>query len=153
LRERTEDILELTQHYLEMFASQYHKPVPTLAPEVVAAFTTYEWPGNVRELRNTLERLVIFSGAEPITVDQLPASMRVMTMEQIEQDRKPYPLQQKSTPTLHNESIALQDVERLAIVSALRKTAGNKAAAAKELGISRGTLYAKLRQFQIVDES
>jgi sigma-54 dependent transcriptional regulator, acetoin dehydrogenase operon transcriptional activator AcoR len=148
LRERTEDILELTPYFLQLFAKQYHKPVPTLAPEVIAAFTTYDWPGNVRELRNTLERLVIFYVEGPITVDQLPSSMRVMTLDHLEQDHK-----HPSIPESADKPIALQDVERLAIVSALRKTAGNKAAAAKELGISRATLYAKLRQFQIDETS
>ncbi|UOF90674.1 sigma 54-interacting transcriptional regulator [Fodinisporobacter ferrooxydans] len=150
LRERPEDILELSQSFLQRFAQQYHKPIPLLTPEVIAALTTYHWPGNVRQLRNTIERLVIFATDETIALDQLPPSIPFKTLDHLEQEFEDK--YKQPTPNSQDTGVALQDMERSAILQALQKTAGNKAAAAKELGISRGTLYAKLRQLNIQDD-
>ncbi|SEN28603.1 sigma-54 interaction domain-containing protein [Lihuaxuella thermophila] len=140
LRERVEDIPELVHLFAREIALQYGKPVPDFDPEVMVTLMNYSWPGNIRQLRNMIERLVILTEDGRICREHLPPSIQV--------------------PRLHSEtSIAGQsrlsgqekgnESEVQAIQRALKTTYGNKAAAAKLLGISRGTLYNKMRKYGI----
>ncbi|RKN84415.1 sigma-54 interaction domain-containing protein [Paenibacillus ginsengarvi] len=133
LRERTEDIPALSRMLLARYAERYRKPVPALSPEVFIAFSRYKWPGNMHELSNVIERCVILSDGEIVTPDHLPASLH--------NDRQTLP----DVPA-DDDSYTDADIDIHAIREALAKTAGNKSAAAKQLGISRGTLYNKLKE-------
>src|SRR6476659_1234276 len=72
LHERGEDVLLLTEHYIDAFSKRLRKRVEGIAPEVAAAFRRYEWPGNVRELRNVIERALILEDEEMITMKYIP---------------------------------------------------------------------------------
>ncbi|MDV2888486.1 AAA family ATPase, partial [Alkalihalophilus pseudofirmus] len=61
LRERREDIIELTHYFLNDFAQRYHRPIHEFLPEVLQEMIRYDWPGNIREVRNIAERLVVFA--------------------------------------------------------------------------------------------
>lgn len=140
LRERVEDIPAMVHMYLKQFSLQYQKPAPPLAPEVILALSQYSWPGNIQELKNVIERSMILNEDEIITLDQLPSAL---------QEQQPSLLHDTETsPTLFKESISERD-EITLIEEALVKTAGNKSAAAKLLGISRGTLYNKMKEFEM----
>ncbi|MFC5448686.1 sigma-54 interaction domain-containing protein [Paenibacillus aestuarii] len=139
LRERIEDIPAMLQMYLKQLSLQYQKPLPTLSPEVILAFTNYDWPGNLQELRNVVERCVILSDDDMITLDHLPPAL------QEQQPRLVYPDNASGEP----KPKITQDDEIGLIQEALAKTAGNKSAAAKLLGISRGTLYNKMKENQM----
>jgi sigma-54 dependent transcriptional regulator, acetoin dehydrogenase operon transcriptional activator AcoR len=144
LRERTEDIPAMLQMYLKQYASQYQKPVPMLSPEVILAFNNYSWPGNIQELRNVIERCVILSDEDMITLDHLPSTL---------QEQQPSLGYLDIDPVLSNDKILkpkISENEEIDLIEeALVKTAGNKSAAAKLLGISRGTLYNKIKDYQL----
>ncbi|WP_353948430.1 sigma 54-interacting transcriptional regulator [Sporolactobacillus sp. Y61] len=138
LRERIEDIPELVQIYMKRFALKYKKRVPVLDPEVMVRFIQYPWPGNIRELSNTLERLIILSEKNRITKHLLP--------EAFYKDEK---VNQKNEPALvQARSQKITEVsDKVKIRDALQRTYGNKAAAARLLGISRATLYNYLKKY------
>jgi DNA-binding NtrC family response regulator len=132
LSERTEDIPLLTNHFVERFAKKLRKPVERIAEEAMALLMDYSWPGNVRELENCIERAVVLTKGTSITAAELPPSVRA--------------LQQKEGLRLP-VGITLEDLEREAILRTLAHCNGNRAAAAKMLGLAERTLYRKLRLY------
>ena len=127
LRERGRDILLLAAHFLGEFARTNGQPVAQLTAAAEEALLTYRWPGNVRELRNVLERASILRDGPLIDVEQLSLAVK--------------------EDALQLSSTDLARLERQAITQALRDVAGNKARAAKQLGISRTQLYSRLRKY------
>ncbi|SHN88291.1 sigma-54 interaction domain-containing protein [Desulfitobacterium chlororespirans] len=122
LRDRKEDIPLLAGHFLEKFNESLGKNVEEITPEVINLFLNYNWPGNTRELRNIIERGVNLSKTTKLTLKDIPKEINV-TQEQ---------------------TISLNDFEKQIIHDLLTKYKGNKSRVAKELGISRATLYKKL---------
>jgi PAS domain S-box-containing protein len=141
LKERKEDLPELCNLFLHDFANKMGKPVPKLSSEVMAILTTYHWPGNLHELRNVMERLVILSDGEEISAEHLPNSIKTHILSDFGDHATALP------ERLPDRS---EKMERKMIEDALRKTAGNKANAARLLGISRGALYYKLKQYNLI---
>ncbi|PYI51772.1 sigma 54-interacting transcriptional regulator [Paenibacillus flagellatus] len=134
LRERKADLPQLCHLLLSEAAKQMEKPVPTLHPEAMAALAMYDWPGNLPQLKNAMEHVMIVARGAEATAADLPASIRMTTLSGLTQPAIPL--------TLESE-----EMERTRIEEALRRTNGNKAGAARLLGISRGALYYKLRQY------
>jgi two-component system response regulator AtoC len=139
LRERTEDIPLLVQSFLHEFAEERGREIDGFVDEVMDLFEAYSWPGNVRELRNVVERAVLFSRGSQITLDDLPASLRGDRQEggrrRVAQVR-----------SLHE---AVDQAETEAIRAALAATEGRRAEAADLLGISRKTLWEKIKLHEI----
>jgi DNA-binding NtrC family response regulator len=115
--------------------------VEGFTPSAMEALVHYKWPGNVRELRNVVERAALLVSGPLIDVDQLPAE--VLSGSVPEPGRSSHGVD--STPG----SNTLADVERSAILQAIQQFDGNKTKAAAVLGISRGTLRAKLKQYDL----
>lgn len=138
LRTRKEDIVALAQSYSQEFSSKYKKPVPEISSETMNQLVNYDWPGNIRELRNTIERLVLLTDKSVITDEHLPDNIKSKLIAK--QTKSP---KGESNP---QEQVLINN-EVLEIEEALRKTYGNKSAAANLLGISRGTLYNKIKEF------
>lgn len=139
LRQRKEDIPELTYHFAQDTAIHYGKPVPKIEPELMAAFINYDWPGNIRELRNVIERLVILSEGNQLRAADLPEDIRV-------------PQSQGSAPPAidpNNLPRAKEETERSLIEKALAEAGGNRTEAARILGISRGALYYKMKSHSL----
>lgn len=132
LRARREDIVPLAEHYLAQFARSAGHRVPTLTSATRAALHDHGWPGNVRELRNRLERALGLSAGAP----QLPA--QVIFPEQALLDRP--------GERVGRLAEARERAERLHIEEAIRQTRGEIAKAAILLGISRTTLWEKMRR-------
>jgi DNA-binding NtrC family response regulator len=78
LRERREDIPELTTHFLEKFVAANNSQITAVAPEVMQALVAYSWPGNVRELENLVERMVVRVHHHTIEIDDLPSEVRAL---------------------------------------------------------------------------
>jgi transcriptional regulator with PAS, ATPase and Fis domain len=139
LRERRSDIPLLIRHFLDKHNRKRTGRPAEIAEEAMVHLWEYDWPGNVRELENLLERLVILSEDGRIEVDHLPPSIRSFISE------KKIP-----RPTLGEEGLdlnsAVEEFENRLIEEALRRTKGNKQAAARLLGLKRTTLVAKLRR-------
>jgi PAS domain S-box-containing protein len=147
LRERKEDILELVQIFIQEYSVTHGQPVPRISPEVMQTLFDYSWPGNIRQLRNVIERLFILQEGGVILLDHLPATIRLDTAT---------PMYEQRTPAIIPRPIAnglgeAKMPERERILAALDRTYGNKKAAAEMLGISRGTLYNKMRKYGILD--
>ncbi len=136
LRERKDDIPVLVEHFLMKHAHRHDRPLPRLEREVFERFERYDWPGNVRELENLLERLLVLSRGQSITVEDLPDHLR--------RDVPRYGSVRMEIPP---GGIVLEQVERSLIEEALRRCAGNQSAAARFLGISRQTLLYRMHKF------
>lgn len=145
LRQHVEDIPELIQLFSREIAQQYNKPVPRLAPEVIVTLMNYSWPGNIRQLRNLMERLIILTEGEWVLREHLPSNIRAPRLDSQHQ-ASVNTLVHPSALGPNNRTADSDEHEK--IVSALQTTYGNKTAAARLLGISRGTLYNKMRQYK-----
>jgi two-component system response regulator HydG len=133
LRERREDIPFLAEAFLREFAEKSQKAVAGFEPDVLALFDAHAWPGNVRELRHAIERAVLFSKGARITVEDLPLAVRT-----------PSAARGRLAANL-TLSQAVARAEAEAIHDALEETHGRRAEAAERLGITRKTLWEKLR--------
>lgn len=132
LRQRREDIPLLAGHFLQRFAERNRKAVKGFTPQAMDLLIHYDWPGNIRELENAVERAVVLLTGEYISERELPLAIA----------STPIPLGQSQ------DIQPLVEVEKEVILAALEKTGGNKTEAARQLGITRKTLLAKLsRQF------
>ncbi len=129
LRERHEDILPLASHFITEFA----KGRARFSDAVAACLERYGWPGNVRELRNAMERAVLLSRSELILPEHLPGRVREAAGK---------------TPTEPVDARQLEEIERQAILDALRSHGFNRTETAKALGISRRALIYKLARFR-----
>lgn len=129
LKDRREDILPLAEHFLKKYTEENNKSIKKFSPEVVKFMLDYLWPGNVRELENMIERGVILSKRNSITLDELPQDII-----------QPTPVEGKT----------IESVERNHIINVLEETKGNVSKAAKILGIRRMTLYNKLKKYNYV---
>ena len=142
LRERGSDILLLARHFLQYHAARYGKPAPTLAGAAEEVLLGYSWPGNVRELRNVIEQAVLLNTGGAITVQQLALSHL----------GSPLPTQHgrlvsEPTATRSPTDLTLPEMERQALVNALKINEGNVTRAARELGISRDTLRYRIEKY------
>ena len=136
LRARGTDVLLLAQHFVEVYAARSGKSVVGISQPVVERLLTYAWPGNVRELRNVMERAVALTRFDKITPDDLPEKVRDYRSSQVFIGGDDL-----------SELVSLDQVERRYILHVLESVSGNKALAARVLGLDRGTLYRKLRQY------
>lgn len=135
LRDRHEDILVLSQHFAARLTRKYNRQI-SLARKAIELLLTYSFPGNVRELESLIESAAAISAENP----------QVIT----EKDLKPLLNSQVSEalPSALRSSVSLDQMERQTIEQALRQAGGNRTKAASLLGISRDTLYRKMRQYQ-----
>ncbi|MGA7146303.1 MAG: sigma-54 dependent transcriptional regulator [Desulfobacterales bacterium] len=138
LRERGADILLLARHFVEQFAIRADKKIAGISNAAAEKLLNYSWPGNVRELRNIIERAVVLTGYEKISVDDLP--------EKIRDYKSSWFLLESDTPS---ELVPVQEVERRYILHVLKTVGGNKTLAAKVLGLDRKTLYRKLEHYKV----
>jgi transcriptional regulator with PAS, ATPase and Fis domain len=139
LRERRSDIPLLVKHFLDRHNQKRSDLQVTITEEAMVHLWEYDWPGNVRELENLLERLVILSEDGVVRIENLPPSIRSFISEK----KIPRPVMTEEGLDLTN---AVEEFENRLIEEALRRTKGNKQAAARLLGLKRTTLVAKLRR-------
>jgi DNA-binding NtrC family response regulator len=141
LRDRADDILPLAQHFLAAFSAKYGRCAPTsFSPEAKRLIVSYRWPGNVRELRNVIERIVVLESGDTILPEHLPKEMLFARRHDTVHDPAP-------GITLPDEGISLDEIERTLIFQALARCAGNKAQAAKLLGITYDSLRYQIKKF------
>lgn len=144
LRERKEDIIELTNHFLKELSIRYDRPIQKFTLEVMHSLLQYDWPGNIRELRNVIERLVVFATDGVIKKEYLP-----FISDNSSDARAPLPPKledQEQDETILPLQIEMEKHERKVLKRALKVVGGNKAECAKQLGITRATLYNRLKR-------
>lgn len=145
LRKRADDILMLINHFIKIFSNSLDKIINGLSDNVIAALTNYNWPGNVRELEHVIERAVVLCQGATITMKDLPSDLFITEDVQTSTHDTP-PLYQASPGT---EDSSTEDKRADQILKVLSKCGGNKAKAARLLGIDRSTLYRKIKDYDI----
>ncbi len=130
LRERREDIPLLAEHFLEIYGRKYRKQGLELRAAAVRKLERYAWPGNVRELQHAMERAVILSASEGLEPADFPLSTPP-----------------RGASELQLESLNLEAVEKAVVQRALAKHDGNVSRAARELGLTRTSLYRRLNRY------
>ena len=133
LRERTDEVVPLAQMFISKYAEKYRRLVSGLTQEAEEALKNQYWSGNIRELQNCIEKAVIMSDGETLGIDDLQLS----------------PIRPKGGADAFSGTDSLEETEEKAIRAAMAKFGGNLSMVAKSLEISRPTLYAKLKKYNI----
>jgi DNA-binding NtrC family response regulator len=133
LRERPDDLAPLVAHFLARHGRRHGRGEATVSLEAMELFRRHPWPGNVRELENAVERALVLGRGPVIRIEDLPEDLRQSL---------------RDAPSPHRVRL-LADIEREQILKALQSVHGNKAAAARLLGLDRKTLYRKLDLYGI----
>lgn len=126
LRNRKEDIALLTEYYVKIFAKKYNKPSLKIHKSALQKLEKHSWPGNIRELKHTIERIVILSD-----------NMQITSNDIFFKDKK---------SNYFKDNVTLDEMEKNMILNAIDKHSGNMSAAAKQLGVTRQTLYNKTKK-------
>ena len=135
LRERLGDIPYLTAAFIRELSARLGRPIAGLTPEAEQLLTGFRWPGNIRELRNTIERACMLSTRPVLSERDIQSAMSRPASPVPHADRTP--------------STTLESAQKERIEKVLRETGGNKAAAAKRLGVSRRSMYRYLERFDL----
>jgi DNA-binding NtrC family response regulator len=140
LRERPEDVLPLSYHFLNEFNNKYNKQILSISSQAESVFTQYEWPGNIRQLRNIIEKIVIFSHSREIGYSEIMSALEVETpLNQTDRDGIP-----GDTLSLKN---AIHEFEKKYLQTVLGKFNWKINQTAQALGIDRSNLFKKMRKY------
>jgi two-component system response regulator HydG len=145
LRERYEDIPLLAEHFLNQASEKTGKSVSVISVEAMELLMNYQWPGNVRELESAIERGVLLETSSVLQASNLPSGV-------IASNGKVKPKVAKYEKPDEIEIIPLEEIEKMALLNALRITGKNIQQAAKALGINRATVYRKLEKYKLLDD-
>ena len=151
LRDRSEDIAPLAEHFLRHVIADAKLPQLRLADDAIAALTAYDFPGNVRELRNLVERASILASGREIDKSLFPVSLQESGLTGKPNVR--HPLSAKEwidTQDGVNLNDTMQEVEKSILCKALDEAGGVQAVAARNLGISRSDIQYKLKKYGII---
>ncbi len=167
LRQRPEDIIALALHFQRQQAIRLGRPIAEIDPDAMEALLAYPWPGNVRELENAMERAVVLTEGDRLTLDDLPPALRTSTVtlstrsdwliptrSAIKADASTHSLESPLYRQMGHDLSSLSDhvevhPEREQLLRALRDAGGNKSEAARLLGMPRSTLFSKLKRYGI----
>jgi len=139
LRERKEDIMPLSMHFLDLFNRKYNKHAKEIPQDVMNILREYYWPGNIRELRNIIERSVLLSVGQSLEIDTLPVELR----------RHVPGLSKESVPDNAGSGFSLEEMERSLLLQALSDSKGNQSQAAKMLNIGRDAMRRKMKKYNL----
>ena len=131
LRERVEDIPLLAKHFMGMYSKKYRKEIQDITQDAMIRLQKYQWPGNIRELQHALERAIIMSESKVLQ----PDDFFFLTQKQ------------ENAGDIVTDSFNLDEVERGVIHRAINLHGGNISKAAKELGLTRASLYRRLEKY------
>jgi len=144
LRERKEDILPLTDYFIEKFNRKLDRSVKNIDARVKEVLVRYDWPGNIRELENFIERIVLMAGGDTITLEDIPpewkSAAEVLSISQPAGQKKPF----KDFVKGH-----MEEVEKQSIIQCLDECGGNVTKAAQRLGLSRKGLQLKMIKYNL----
>src|SRR5262249_15598738 len=144
---RREDIPELAAHFLRLYAQRCGKAVAQLDDDALVALKTYPWPGNIRELENVLERAVVVADGSVVTPQELPPEIAGTPEGKMPSGPAATGAAcNRASPGLRAEREERDRREKERLVRALAAARGNKAEAARALGLARSTLVSRLRK-------
>jgi DNA-binding NtrC family response regulator len=130
LRDRVDDIPVLAFHFLRVFCEKYNKPGKKIGSQALEKLSNYQWPGNIRELQHSIEKAVILSDSTLL-------------------DSSDFSFSSASKGTPENDSITLEEMEKKLISDSIKKHDNNLSIVASKLGITRQTLYNKLKKYDL----
>ena len=130
LRQRKEDILAVAEYFLKIYSNKYRKPEMMISDAGMLKLTSYQWPGNVRELQHTIEKAVILSDKKELTPDDFFFKPVMPEMNDFAEG-------------------TIEEMEQKMIVKVIQKCGSNLSAAAEQLGITRQTLYNKMKKYNL----
>jgi len=136
LRERHGDVPLLAAHFLRRFSEENRREFEGFSPEALRALEAYSWPGNVRELENAIERAVVLARGSRIELEDLPETVREAV--------RPEGAASSDRAIVIPFGTPMEEIERRVIKETLRRTGGDKALAARILGVSTRTIYRKI---------
>ncbi len=149
LREREEDVLLLSQKFIEHFDREFKKQVKGLLPETRKLFLAYKWPGNVRELRNVIERAMILENEEYITPDHLPSEITQVAEMKVVREK---PCEDLGI-SIPEGGVDIEDVEKELLRKALAMAKGNQSKAARLLNLGRDAFRYRIQKFGLDAEA
>lgn len=149
LRERKEDIENLTAYFLEQGQKKYGRPFHIADPILWSILLEYDWPGNIRELENTIERLCVLAEGEALRYEDLPERILDRFQKMIAREESSIPLTERRIRQETARYPTLEDLERDHIIRTLVYTSGRLTEAADLLGIHRNTLRLKMERYRI----
>jgi len=138
LKERKEDIPELTALFLKEFSAKTNKPVQGFTDDAISLLMDYSWPGNIRELKNIIERAVMLCESNRISIHHLPRELRKNIYN--------------SAPHYETSLMTLEEAQKRQIALTLEYTKNNKSEAARILGIHVSTLARKIKAYNLTNE-
>ena len=141
LRDRLEDILLLSNLFIEENNKEYNKNIKGFSEEAKKLLIQYSWPGNVRELKNVIERAMILSDQEVISPKNLPFELK--------QTEKLHHENSENQLFAMRENMSLEKMEEIHLSNVLKRLEWNKSKASKILGVSRATLRAKIKKYNL----
>ena len=150
LRERGDDVLLLSQHYINTIGARLKRTqsITSLSPAATEVFRNYKWPGNVRELRNVIERALILEDSDQITTEYLPGGLLEPSQRE---HTSPANIDEAGARfVLPTEGISLDEAELSFVQQAINRSGGNQTRAAALLGISRDQLRYRLKKLEEV---
>jgi transcriptional regulator with PAS, ATPase and Fis domain len=143
LRDRTDDIEALAQHFIKKFARQHGRVINDIAPDALEMLKAYRWPGNIRELENVIERSFIVENSSNITMDSLPESLKLAPKETSE----------KTASVGYSGPLDFdafkEEMEKEFIMSALKANHGRINQTVAQANIPKNTLLRKIRKYGI----
>ena len=143
LRERTEDIMELSRTFIAQINNEYELSIEGIDADTQQFLECYDWPGNVRELKHAIERACMMRGSGTLSMDDFDFFIR-----RISANGSSYAADRNVTKSLDLKTVKME-AEKKAIETALKITGGNKKSAANILGIERTVLYDKLKKYDM----
>ena len=146
LRERGDDVLLLARHFLKTYAARFDKPVRELSRAAACALSEYRWPGNVRELQNAVQRGVVLAQGERIELEDLPENVWRRGRGRAARAATPSSPEPRTTSPDGEPLHAIQDPRRRT-QRALELAEGHRDRAARMLGISRTTLWRRIKRY------
>jgi len=147
LRERTEDIKEIANYYIDIYCRKYDKPLKKLSDEAQSAIIEYEWPGNVRALRHAIERAVILSQGATFTANDFSLESHPTSAGEVENKLSIKTNSGTEEIELPDGNLNLERMEHALIERSLKKHRYNISHAAKELGLTRAALYRRMEKY------
>ncbi len=145
LRERPDDVVPLAKHFLDLFARRHGKSFDAIDEQALALLRAHSWPGNIRELENLLHGVVALYPGGSLTVERVRSLLSLHKRLDVPANDSPPEAGESASPTL---ATTVGEAERTAIEDALVRFGGNQTRAAEALGMSRTTLWRKLRRAQ-----
>ena len=145
LRKRGNDKLALFNYFLKVKAQKLSKPIPSVSGELLSQISVYNWPGNVRELENYVENIVNFNGHSSFSITNPIVDLQ--KKKEVLSDQN-----QAIENGMHNDDFAnmtLEEIEKLTIKECFDKLEGNITQVSRKLGISRTTLYSKMKKYNL----